>query len=361
LITSKKNDDLNNYIFSDSNVFYYCGGYQFLPVFYYLRSINKNIILMTTSRSIYDYAKSIKIPVYFFKPIKLDLDIKNPLNCIRYLFELYKFKKRVQSFFNKYEGGKLFHNVESVDICFLYLLKKCKENNKLRSFKFKDQNDSNKTLKISLKNIYFIVYAWIFSKIYKLDLKARIINGEPLIHNTRDYSEISFNDIDYLVDDFKIKSHSINNKIVFILGHSFKVDSHYFDSSSLRELFSFLHENYSNILYKLHPGHSDYFSSMKNCSFTRSINYFEPNNLPVENINFNNCVVLTLVSAGVMNLKSSSNMRSFYLIDLLKKSNEWDPKQYKSRLEIGYGDSSFIKTYKELALEINSFFEVDDG
>ena len=149
---------------------------------------------MTTSRSIYDYAKSIKIPVYFFKPIKLDLDIKNPLNCIRYLFELYKFKKRVQSFFNKYEGGKLFHNVESVDICFLYLLKKCKENNKLRSFKFKDQNDSNKTLKISLKNIYFIGYAWIFSKIYKLDLKARIINGEPLIHNTRDYSEISFNE-----------------------------------------------------------------------------------------------------------------------------------------------------------------------
>ena len=359
-MTPKNNDDIKNYIVSDSDVFYYCGGYQFLPVFYYLRSINKNIILMTTSRSIYDYAKSIKIPVYFIKPIELDLNIKNPLNCIRYLFELNKFKKRVQNFINKYEGGKLFHNVESVDVCFLYLLKKCKENNKLRSFKFKDQNDSNKTLIISLKNIYFIVYAWIFSKIYKLDLKARIINGEPLIHNTKDYSDISFNNIDYLVDDFKIKSHIINNKIFFILGHSFKIDSNYFDSSDLRELFNFLHENYSNILYKLHPGHSNYFSSMKNCTFKESINYFEPIYLPLENINFNNCVILSFVSSGIMNLKSSSNVRGFFLIDLLNKSNEWDHKQYKSRLESGNGDSSFIKTYKELASEINSFFEVND-
>lgn len=364
-----KNDDLEKYIFSDNDVFYYSGGYQYLRVFYYLRSINKNIILLTTKRGIYDYAKSIKIPVYFFKPIELDLNIKNPLNCVRYLFELIKYKKRVQDFINKYEGAKIFHNVECVDICFLYFIKKCRETYQIKTYKFHNQVKLDFFNEKSFKNKYFILYPWLYSSIFGLGLTAKKVSGEPLICATKEYSNIQLNlnlnkikNISQIVDSYTQKDHEVSKKIFFILGHSFKADSYYYDEQSLRYFYEFFHKKYSNILYKIHPGYPDYFSSMKSCSFQDSIDYFEYSNLPIESIKFSNCVIISLNSYGIVNLKA--NQKSFYLIDLINKSDLWDHKSYKSWLYKlileNNSDVTFIKTYEQLTSEIDVFLKNDN-
>ena len=358
-------DNIKASLSSDQNNFFYIGGFHFLPYYFYLKSIDEKVILLTSSLAIYEYAKSIDTNIYFLNTIEGDLNLKNPFNSISYLYKVIKFKLRVKFFINQFKGAKIFHNVECVDICFLYLLRECRDTKLIKTYKFNNQTKVDPFIKKSFGNYYFILYPWVYSKIFRLSLTAKNIDGAPLICANQEYSNTQLNldlnkieNINYLMNFAPKKLQKISNEIVVILAHSFKGDCYYYDSKSLKEIFEFLHRSYSNILYKLHPGHPDYFSSMKKCNFRDSIRYYNNSNIPNENIDFTNCVILSLNSTGIMNLKSNSNIKSFFLMDLVDKSDNWDHKKFKSSCESGLGNSTFIKTYKELKSEIDSFFGV---
>jgi len=313
-----------------------------MPYYESVKSKSKKLIILTVNR---DLKKFLQLKGYDFIYMQLNSNSVFVSPFFDFLANYFKNKRKVKKFVKNNHGSRIIHAVNCTDVNFIYLLKKCYDSGKYYIYKI-DDGEKKKNGVIGSVYLYYKFYSILFSFFYRIKFTPALIDGEPLICTYEEFSHKTIKLNNY--KRCKGANPRILKKIVFILGHSFETDCIYYNKDDLKEMFLRLKTYKSNLIYKEHPGHKNYFKGVGGLS--NDMTFLNDSFIPIEENNFKDCIFLSLNSTSILNLSADHSNKYCYLIDLLRTTNNWDSGAYKKKLKNKDDNIIFLYNYQELEL-----------
>ena len=343
--------------------YYYLTSYEQINIYLYLKNKDSSIEwkLIIDSDDIESLCIKFQWNYDRIQIENINLKFTNFFN-IFYLYKQRKLiKRQIDHIGKKYLNQKIFFSVRCVGISSLYLISNLNLNNKITYIEI---SAKNKNIDVSFGYFSLYLKKIIYNAIFKLDLKIHNVNGEKWICACESFFEINKiskilikNDISKLIYKYKIPlKKDENKKIIFVMGHSMKIDSSIFNKQEIINLYNFILNNEKNIVLKPHPNSEKYKNKNRPIKYfgnklddrLKDKILFEDIHLPIELMKDQISLCISLGSSALTSI-SSFGIPSVCLMDLLSISKKLDAKAYKENLRKESNNKIiFVKSYSDL-------------
>lgn len=343
--------------------YYYITSYEQINTFLYLKKQDHNVKwkLIVDSDDIETLCIQLKWNFDRIYLENIDLNFTNFFN----IFYLHKQKKLINKQINaiskKYVNEKIFFTVRCVGISSLNLISNLAVNNKIT---YIENNIKKNYVEINFGYFNLYLKKIIYNIIFKLDLKIHALNGEKWICACETFFQLKNinkiiieNDISKLIYEYKLpKKKDEDKKIVFVMGHSMKIDSSIFNKQEIINLYNFILNNEKNIVLKPHPNSEKYKNKHRPIKYfgnklddrLKDKILFDDIYIPIELVKDQISLCISLGSSALISI-SSFGIPSVCVMDLLSTSKKWDAKPYKENLKKESNNRIiFVKSYSDL-------------